>query len=225
MTSNIQELTVKTKKNLTDLSRFIVEQNLSHHSKTECIDNYESIVTEITKQELKTSSQSSIFIVENQARCIEASIRVLKWNYKDVLPIQKMFGITPFDIIGNTFLRHVYHIGRFAINKNSKDLSLFKKLMICALTPVYNEPNSIVFAECDQKLVRVMKALGIEVVQIGEGIDFLGSIKVPICIYHDGIVRFYEKNKKLVSDNLLAPVIRPKKVIKKVVKTHNYPLV
>ncbi|CAL2103737.1 conserved protein of unknown function [Tenacibaculum sp. 190130A14a] len=225
MTSNIQMLTAKTNENLTNLSRFIVEQNLCHHSNGESSDDYQDLVSILTQQEIRTKKDSSIFIIENEAQQIAASIRILKWNYKDMLPIEELFGIKPLDIIGNTMLKHVWHIGRLAIRKEVKDLSLFKKLIACALTPVYAQPNSIVFAECDEKLIRVMRALGIDIIQVGEGVKIVGSVKVPICIYSEGLVKFYDKNKNLVPENVLKAFKINELMLRDKSKSYNYPLV
>ncbi|QIH40216.1 hypothetical protein G7A72_15985 [Flavobacterium sp. Sr18] len=115
----------------------------------------------------------------------------------------KNFNINPFSVIGDISLKNVWHIGRFAIKKEVSDISLFKKLIICAITPVCQHKDNIAFAECDSKLLRMLKLLGIKTTIIGKSINYLGSETIPISMNYDGLISFYEKNKNLISNDIL----------------------
>jgi hypothetical protein len=75
---------------------------------------------------------------------------------------------------------------------------MFKKLMVHAVTPICKEKDSVAFAECDSKLLRIINFLGIETRVIGKSVNYLGSETIPISISAQGLSRFYHKNKDLV---------------------------
>jgi hypothetical protein len=186
-----------------DLAKFVVSENFKHHDQTVSPDEYLNDVADIYEEEIKYRNNSNVFVAKDNFGNISGSIRVLKWNYKDVLPIEKIFGINPTHITGNVLSTGVWHIGRFAINKKAGDLNLFKKLMVCAIAPICRNQDSIAFAECDSKLLRVLSLMGIQTTVIGESINYLGSETIPVCMNYDGLIGFYNKNKHLVTNNAL----------------------
>lgn len=188
---------LKGKSEIIDLAKFVIMQNFINHQKGKVDESYENDLKEIHEEEVVYYENSKIFISKNEKDEINGSIRVVKWNYRDILPIQKIFNINPIEIIGNSPIRHVWHIGRFAVNKNIKSSLLFKKLMIAALSQVCMHENSVVFAECDSKLLRIMNAMGIKTIQIGDAVNYLGSETIPVCIYFEGVIDFYTRNKML----------------------------
>lgn len=185
-----------------NLAEFVVSENFKHHTENELPSNYRSDINSIYKEELRFFNDSQIYVSKNSHGAIEGAIRVLKWNYADVLPIEKIFGINPLHVVGMSPLKSIWHIGRFAIKKEASDLNLFKKLMVCAIAPICERENSVAFAECDSKLLRVLKALGIGATVVGESINYLGSETIPVCMTYEGLIGFYNKNKHLVSDEL-----------------------
>jgi hypothetical protein len=187
-----------------DLAKFIVTENFKHHSNNVLPQDYEDDINSICDEEIKYADHSEIFVVKNDTDDITGAIRVLKWNYSDVLPIQKIFGINPLLAITNYDVNEIYHIGRFAIQKESKDVNLFKKLMVCAIAPVCAQKGNIAFAEIDSKLLRVLRLLGIKASVIGESIEYLGSETIPVAFTYDGLINFYNKNKSLVAPETLA---------------------
>lgn len=188
------------RQNLFNLSKFIVEENYNHH----CIKNYSfnKEVEEVYLEELKINN-SKIFVSTDQNNSIVGSIRVSKWNKRDILPIQKLFNIN----IGN--LSHnkkcnVWHIGRFAIKKgiDKKGFNVFKTLMVCAINEVCQNENSFALAECDAKLLRVLKLFGIEAITLADSIDYLGSETIPILLTYSGLKKFLDQNSYLLPQNL-----------------------
>ncbi|WP_299884002.1 hypothetical protein [uncultured Lacinutrix sp.] len=186
-----------------NLSEFVVTENFKHHSNNILPKDYENDVKSIYKEEMNYLKNSEIFVAKNDEGDILGSIRTLKWNYVDVLPLQKIFGINPLLAIGDISLNEIWHIGRFAIKKEVKDINLFKKLMVCAISPICSNKGNIAFAECDSKLLRVLSLLGIKTNVIGESINYLGSETIPISMTYDGLIGFYNENKGLVPTNVL----------------------
>ncbi|OJU22599.1 MAG: hypothetical protein BGN92_08535 [Sphingobacteriales bacterium 41-5] len=135
---------------------------------------------------------------------IIGTIKVTKWNRKDTLPIQKLFGI---DIKNNkNFAKcNIWHVGRFAtsLNWGSQNISLFKQLMVYAITPICNDEAGIMVAECDCKLLRVMTALGIVTTSLGKSIEYLHSETKPIYAGKEGLMGFYLNQDKTMLPNQL----------------------
>jgi len=211
-----------------DLAKFIVTENFKHHSNNVLPQDYEDDINAIHEEEIKYIDNSEIFVVKNDTDEITGAIRVLKWNYSDVLPIQKIFGINPLLAITNYNVNEIFHIGRFAIQKESKDVNLFKKLMVCAIAPVCAHKGNIAFAEIDSKLLRVLRLLGIKASVIGESIEYLGSETIPVAFTYDGLIDFFNKNKSLVSQEALASSLvsteLPESVVSENIE-YNYSLV
>lgn len=192
-----------------NLSEFVVRENFKHHTNNILPSGYENDVMEIYLEEMNYINDSEIFVTRDSSGNILGSIRVLKWDYINTLPLQKIFGINPLSVIGDIPLNDIWHIGRFAINKEVSDVNLFKKLMVCAIAPICKNRGNIAFAECDSKLLRVLRLLGIKANVIGESIDYLGSETIPISMAYDGLIEFYNANKGLVSNEVLC--LSPKK--------------
>lgn len=200
-----------------DLATFVVKQNFNHHQDGKLPSDYYNDIISIYNEELIYNKNSQIFISKNIHGKTNGMIRVIKWNYIDSLPIQKIFGINPIEIVGNSPINHIWHIGRFATLKGTQNLHLFKKLMLAALTPVCQFHNSIVFAECDSKLLRIINLMGIKTIKIGKSIQYLGSETVPISIHFSGLIDFYKKNIRLLSNNSINSCNKFQKLHKSVV--------
>lgn len=194
--SNIKRL---SKKEIFSLAKFVVTENFNHHSEGNLPSNYLADVFSVVKEENSFFKNSQIFASKTNLGKIEGTIRVLNWNYKDELPLQKIFGINPLNIIRASSIGPIWHIGRFAIKKGNKSLTLLKKLMICAITPICENQDSIAFAECDSKLLKILNAFGIETIRIGSSMNYLGSETVPVRMNYNGLIKFYNRNRHLVS--------------------------
>lgn len=187
-----------------ELSKFVVSENMKHHTHVETSMHHQNEVYAIKEEEVGFFNNAQIFVAKNEFGNIIGSIRVLKWNYVDVLPIEKIFGIHPLMVKGGAQATNIYHIGRFAITKEAQDIHLFKKLMVLAIAPICNDKGSMAFAECDSKLLRILALLGIQYKVIGNPIHYLGSETIPICMNAEGLESFYAKYKSTVAiHNLL----------------------
>lgn len=189
---------------LFDLAKFVVSENFKKHTNGTYHKEYETEINDIFREELNYFENAQVFVFKDSNSTIIGSIRVLRWNYIDVLPIQKIFNIDPSLISVNSCSIPIWHIGRFAIHKGIRDVGLFKKLIVCAIAPICKDKSSIAYAECDSKLLRILLALGIKAQPIGDSINYLGSETVPIKIPHSGLFDFYKKNQVLVPMDFLS---------------------
>jgi len=185
------------KNQLHNLAEFVVTENFKHHTGN-FSKRYKSDVKDIYKEELSFYDSSEIFTANNHEGTIMGSIRILKWNFIDVLPIQKIFGINPFMVITKPNLNNVYHIGRFAIRKEVGSINMFKSLLMCVAKLICNHTENVAFAECDRKLLRILNLLGVKTKVIGKSINYLGSETFPIIMPYEGVIDFYNENKHLI---------------------------
>lgn len=188
---------------LLDLAKFVVGENFNYHTnKTNLID-YKQEIDSIFKEEFSYSDGAQVFVYRDLSNSIVGSIRVLKWNYINILPIQKIFNIDVSELYDDNCLNPIWHIGRFAIRKNVRNINLFKQLMVCAIAPICHNKDAVAYAECDSKLFRTLHTLGINAQPLGEAIHYLGSKTIPIKMSYKGLINFYTKNRILVSDDFL----------------------
>lgn len=150
--------------------------------------------------------QSSFFIAEDHFKTIIGSIRTLKWNKINQLPIEKVFGLHVVDRCDISPESTVWHIGRFATRKGAGSIELFKQLIISGISPICEASDSIVFAECDTKLLSTLSKMGIESEIIGEPLIYLGSETVPVRIDVKSLKTFYGRH---TSPNRLLNIRNP----------------
>lgn len=185
------------KNQLLDLAEFIVTENFKHHS-DDLPKDYKNNVDDIYQEELRFYENSEVFSTRDPDGSISGAIRVLKWNFIDVLPIQKIFGINPLLAVTQPDVNDIYHIGRFAVRKDLNDLNLFKRLLACVAKLICSDKGNLAFAEIDSKLLRLLHLMGVKTMIIGESIDYLGSETIPIMMTYDGVLDFYNKYKHLI---------------------------
>lgn len=188
------------RQNLFELAKFVVEENYSHHRMNNRLLDKE--VDEIYLEELRLDN-SKIFVSTDQYHSIVGSIRVSKWNGREILPMQKLFNIN-IDGIGQDNKYNVWHIGRFAIKKgiDKTGFNVFKILMVCAINEVCQNEDCFALAECDAKLLRVLKLLGIEAITLADSINYLGSETIPVLLTYTGLKKFLDKNRHLIPQNI-----------------------
>lgn len=186
---------------LHDVVRFVVTQNYAHHSLAHNPDTIRREVEELCREELSYSGDSAYFVVRDKAGKMIGSIRVFRWDKHTPTPMQRLFNISPLEVIGNNPGASLWHIGRFAIDSKSgfPTITLFKQLMVLAIVPILRETDSYMIAETDSHLLRVMNALGIETRQIGEPLIYLASETIPIFSTRNGLTKFYQRCHTLLS--------------------------
>jgi hypothetical protein len=181
------------------MSKFVVTENFNHHANEVFSSNYQKDIDSVYQEEMGFLKNSKIFIFKSDLGDLIGTIRVLKWDFINPLPIQKMFGIDPFLCTEGNDINDIWHIGRFAIKKGVRDINLLKKLLVCAIAPVCTHKDNIAFAEIDAKLLRVLRLMGIKAKTVGKSIEYLGSETIPVSMSYDGLIDFYNENKHLVS--------------------------
>lgn len=200
---------------LSELAKFVVEENFNHHCEEVTVQEIADDTAAVYNEELNYFKDSEIFIAKDSSGNIQGSIRVIKWDYKEKLPIQKMFDIDPLHVLDySQNISSVWHIGRFATRRNIKDKTLFRRLMVCAIAPICEQKNGVAFAECDSKLLRIMSLLGIKAEIIGDSINYLGSETIPISMSYEGLKDFYFNNKYLVTSQDMDKISSQKQLTK-----------
>lgn len=179
-----------------NMVKFIVDENFNHHSSESKDQNHHSEINAVYDEELTFIQDSEIFVEKDIHGSIQGTIRVLKWNFLDTLPIQKIFGINPMHHLDMNKVNDVFHFGRLAIRKDCPSLSLLKKMIASAIAPVCQHKQNVAFAECDHKLFRTLSILGIKMKVIGKSIHYLGSETIPVMIPYKGLIDFHLKSQK-----------------------------
>jgi len=184
---------------LSELANFVVNENMSHHTDNEEeTEHIQDMITKMYYEDLNLFFNSEFFVSKDSSGEIEGVIRIVKWDYNQELPIQKLFQIDPLKLSNRKRRTPIWHIGRFATRKNIGDRLLFKKLMVYAIAPLCRKKRGLAFAECDSKLLRAMKLLGIKAKVLGKSINYLGSETIPISLDYEGLKEFYQQNKRLI---------------------------
>jgi len=184
------------RKNLYKLAQFVVEENYSHHEFTKP-KHLKNEIDLVFSDEYHLQN-SKIFIAADTKDEMIGSIRVLRWNFSDILPIEKIFNINPLSLDAPC---KVYHIGRFAIKKGSdkSGFMVFKTLMTLALNEVCKNENTFALAECDAKLLKILTLLNIDSKILAKPKYYLGSETIPVLLPYEGLKKFLAKNKALIS--------------------------
>ena len=187
--------------NLYELSTFAVVENYKHHQGANTKENFEEEIQALYREDVLYSEHSMYYVAFDTSCKMTGTIRIMKWDKQSILPIQEIFRINPLrDIECLSPDNTIWHIGRFVVSSSKQipGITLFKQMLVYALTPLYKNSKDIIIAECDCRLVRVLSALGIETNTLGKSYHYLGSDTVPVYLTHHGIVNFYEKHKEIV---------------------------
>ena len=199
MIQNIEYYTM-CHENVDELIHFVINENHLHHREIVTVEQINS-TRQLLCTEEKQYVNSQIFVAMSDS-IICGSIRIFQKTVTQILPIEKIFNITVEDLVGAG--TPIYHIGRFAVSKRAdkRGFHIFKTLIALALQVAQQGQGGIVFAECDVKLLRTIRLLGIEAESIGAPILYLGSETVPIKLPWAGYQVFLEKNKNVLNRKL-----------------------
>ena len=113
---------------LYQLAEFVVYQNYRHHKKEKEVErDYKHEIPSVYREELSYSARSHILVATTVDDQIIGSIRLMKWDRKQRLPIQTYFHLPSFTHLPPNDKAAIWHIGRFAINSDANcGLILFK---------------------------------------------------------------------------------------------------
>lgn len=205
--TDFKELTLwqATVDELPELASFVVKENYAHHKgisidlaycKDESSPFYGEYIS-VLEEEEKHFNYSTSIIARNRDGVIVGAIRVMKWdeNPNDIA-LMKLFGN---DILNKeellTNFKHVWHIGRFAVCRDCKEkTTLFRLLMVYAISPIFQYKDGVLLAEIDEKLLRVMKLMKIQARNLTNGVEYLGSMTIPVAITKLGLQEFLLEN-------------------------------
>ena len=199
MIQNIEYYTM-CHENVDELIHFVINENHLHHREIVTVEQINS-TRQLLCAEEKQYFNSHIFVaMSNNIIC--GSIRIFQKTPTQVLPIEKIFNINVEALVNAG--TPIYHIGRFAVSKGAdkRGFHIFKTLIALALQVAQQGHRGIVFAECDVKLLRTIRLLGIEAEAIGKPTLYLGSETVPIKLPWAGYQIFLNKNKDLLFNEL-----------------------
>ncbi|HBX20643.1 MAG TPA: hypothetical protein DEF88_09370 [Porphyromonadaceae bacterium] len=190
-----------SKSGLLDLAKFVVLENYKHHKKQQ-VDNSISRgeIRQVYSEELGFFKHSKIYVARDNRNEIIGAIRVMEWNRMDELPITKLFGVTNLkEISPEDSNAHIWHVGRFAVSTDLGrcGIMLFKVLMMYAISPICKYEKGIMFAECDSKLFKTVNCLGLNAIALNNGMEYLGSVTIPMYATRKGMVEFVTRNSKL----------------------------
>ena len=184
---------------LDELAEFVVQENNSSHMNGSMpAADLAKTIRAICNEETCYFVNSLVFAARNSCHNMVGTIRVLKWNHTDSLPIEKIFHIPPSHVMRQFHKKEAWHIGRFAIKSGIRQIKLFKQLMVHAIAPICKNKESIAFAECDSKLCHILSLLGIKSTVTGNPMYYLGSETIPICMTYEDLAGFYEQNSNLL---------------------------
>ncbi len=138
---------------------------------------------------------SSAFYIATINKQIIGSIKITLWDGETPLPMEKLFGIQCKNLPFAT--KQIWQVGRLAISKadNPLGINLLKQLLTLAIYTICQYPNTVMVAECDKKLLRILNLLGIKTQTLAPGIEYLGSETIPIFVTHDWLKVFLENNE------------------------------
>ena len=173
---------------LLELSLFIIRQKFSQH-----LDQNLEIVNEIYQEETKYFPNSFIFVLLNQEKQIVASIRIMKWDQKVEIPMQRDFILKNSDLLKQNYI--FWHIGRFAVDKKLRGdyFTIFKYLMGIASCFISMDSKGCMLAEIDSRLFHTMNKMGIKLTELSDPVYFLGSECIAAYTLKDSIMDYYLK--------------------------------
>ena len=199
MIHNIEYYTM-CHENVDELIHFVINENHLHHREIVTAEQINS-TRQLLCTEEKQYFNSHIFVAMSH-NIICGSIRIFKKTPTQILPIEKIFNINVEALVNAG--TPIYHIGRFAVSKGAdkRGFHIFKTLIALALQVAQQGQGGIVFAECDVKLLRTIRLLGIEAEAIGSPIHYLGSETIPIQLPWSGYQSFLNRNRDLLRNEL-----------------------
>lgn len=190
-----------------ELISYVITENYLHHGVKKEAAELESESAVLCAEEAQYTDSYIFAAMAGNRLC--GSIRICKKLPGQVLPLEKMYGLDISALVPGG--ASVYHIGRFAVSKGAdgSGIRVFKTLMALALHVADKDPAGTVFAECDRKLLRTVRHLGIEAEPIGKPVFYLGSETVPVQMPRGSYQKFLEANTALLHEEVLRRCVLP----------------
>lgn len=182
------------KDQLYNLVKFVVDQNYNRHPQNANIAHKSEEIEMLFNEEKSIFHDAYYTVAFNNNDEIVGSIRTMEWRVNGTLPIEKIFNIKILDFVDKEMRPAIWHIGRFALKKGYSNIELFKTMIFNAIEPICQDIHSVAFAECDIKLMRTLKKMGIDTEVIAEPVVYLGSTTVPIRMTGKTLSNYYFQN-------------------------------
>lgn len=195
---NINDLPAKKIAAMKELADFVITEYYSRYNISQLYSaDYHHDIQEVFEEEQKFP-HSEIFFAKDRNSNIIGSIRVFKWDLKQRLPLEKVYSLKASDFLQGK--SDVYHIGRFAIKQNEVNtgMTIFKTLMAYAINEVCKEEDAVALAECDSKLLRVLRLLNIEGEELAPAKFYLESDAIPVLLSYRGLKNYLDRNRHLL---------------------------
>lgn len=186
---------------LYQLSEFVVMQNYLYHAKDKSdLLSLEQEILHVYEEEKRYFPFSEFYVAHNDLSEMIGSIRVMRWHKDMVLPLQRIFNLQ-LETCLPIPEPHVWHIGRFAVSgkEQGADFLLFKKLIALSIRPVYEDSNSYMVAELDNKLFHTFSLLGITAHPLSQPVEYLGSPTLAVYSSKADLTPFYEKYESCIT--------------------------
>ena len=166
--------------------------NYTHHQCSIDDEQLKSTIEEISQKELKIFNRSHFYKAVDENNQTIGTLRIADWDKSDAL--KWISGLQIENI------NKVYHIGRFAVSQNKGNnplggKNIFKQLVLVAFSYICENPQNILIAECDMKLFRTLRKLGIDLNPVGNVEFCLGSDTIYVYATYETIRKFYDKYK------------------------------
>jgi hypothetical protein len=156
-----------------------MENSTHHRSVSEHEKHFQREIDEVYQEDLSLYECSAFYVATINYKIV-GSVKITLWDGQTSLPLEKLFGIKCSDLPFSNKL--IWQVGRLAISKaeNPLGINLLKQLLTLAIYSICLHPESVMVAECDKKLLRVLNLFGIKTQILAPGIEYLGSETIPI---------------------------------------------
>lgn len=174
-------------------------ENANHHNgESIAEESFEENVKQVYLEDLEMFDTSVFYLATFEGKVV-GSVKVSLWDGLAALPIEKLFGINcaNLKVLGNH--AYLWHVGRLAISKdNPSGILLLRQLLTLAIFSICQHSNKgVMVAECDKKLLRILKLLGINTKALADGIEYLGSETIPIYSTAEWLKAFLTNNEQV----------------------------
>lgn len=172
------------KDDIPEVVKFVIETNYKKHHFMVDSKFMNAEIAQICDFEEKIFDRSVFYTVIDKQQQIVGALRISNENKYELKSPNAI------DLIS---ANKVYHIGRFAIDQanNSLGAEIFKKMIVIAFSFVYQDKNNILIADCDTKLYRVLRRMGVNLISIGAPFFSIGSETVSVYLPYENMIKFY----------------------------------
>lgn len=189
---------------LMDFSEFVANVNYNKYLN---VAAPKEEITSIYNTEVRMYNCSQLFAIKSTGGHYLGTIRIAKWDRISALPIETDFGVDIDKLLQQRQLSPtvIWHVGRLTVSTNThvhfslrQQSAILRILLAQVCHVVCSCENSVLFAECDERLFRTFPSLNIDKAQqLGDSAICMASPTVPIMIEAAHLQHFRDKHKML----------------------------